>query len=236
MIHELRSRVKKSDRTDLNGIVVVNKPSGMTSHDVVSIVRKKLDMKRIGHAGTLDPLATGVLVLLIGKGTKLFERCVGFDKAYRATMMLGRRTTTADIEGQLIDERPYDQVTEEMVRTVFCSFLGVSQQLPPMVSAIRVNGRRLYELGRKGLQVDRPLREIRLDRIELLRFEPPYVEFILECSKGTYVRAFAEDVGEALGCGACISQIERLRVGPYGIDTAVDISSVSDQCVKAVAW
>jgi tRNA pseudouridine55 synthase len=223
---------KKTDRKDLNGIVVVNKPAGMTSHDVVNIARKKLGMRRIGHAGTLDPLATGVLILLVGNGTKLFDQFVAFDKAYRATMILGQRTTSADVEGCLIEERPYDYVTEDAVRQVFDLFLGEGKQLPPMVSAVRVNGQRLYELARRGLTVERKPRDIFIDRIDLLRFEPPQVEFLLKCSKGTYVRTFAEDVGERLGCGACICQIERTQVGPYMITEAVEITDIRDESVN----
>jgi len=223
---------KKSDRADLNGIMIVNKPAGMTSHDVVSIARKKLKMRRIGHAGTLDPLATGVLVLLLGQGTKLFEQFVSFDKEYRATLILGRRTSSADIEGNQIEENPYDAVTREDVVRVFHSLLGAGEQLPPMVSAVRVKGQRLYELARKGLIVERKPREIRIDKIELLRFDPPYVEFLLACSKGTYVRTFAEDVGKKLGCGACICQIERTQVGPYHIQDAVALDEIGGDYVK----
>jgi tRNA pseudouridine55 synthase len=226
---------RTADRKDLNGILVVNKPAGMTSHDVVNIARKKLQMRRIGHAGTLDPLATGVLVLLVGRGTKLSECFTGFDKGYRATMILGRRTTSADVDGQVIDEQGYEDVTRDGVCEIFHSFLGESLQTPPMVSAIRINGQRLYDLARKGITVERKPREIRIDAIALLRFDPPYVEFLLACSKGTYVRAFAEDVGARLGCGACICQIERTKVGPYTIAEAVSIDEISDDSVKDVS-
>lgn len=223
---------KKPDRRDLNGIVVVDKPSGMTSHDVVDCVRQKFNMRRVGHAGTLDPLATGVLVIMVGQGTKLFERFVGFDKAYRATLILGKKTMSADTEGEIIQERSFGGITEEGVRKIFQSFLGESEQVPPMVSAVKVNGKRLYELARRGIEVERAARSIRIDKIDLLRFDPPYVEFSLECSKGTYVRKFAEDVGEQLGCGACICQIERTKVGPYFIDEALGLDKVQESCVK----
>jgi len=224
--------IKKVDRKDLNGIVVVNKPSGITSHDVVDRVRRIFGMRRIGHAGTLDPMATGVLIMLVGKGTKLFERFMKFDKAYRATLVLGKVTTSADTQGQVVDERPYDDITEQRVREVFESFLGEGQQVPPMVSAVKVKGKRLYELARQGLQVEREARAIRIDRIEIVRFDLPYVEFFLECSKGTYVRKFAEDAGERLGCGACICQIERTQVGPYDIDQAINLDDLTEADVK----
>ncbi|HSV44094.1 MAG TPA: tRNA pseudouridine(55) synthase TruB [Candidatus Bathyarchaeia archaeon] len=222
----------RKERTDLNGIVVVNKPSGITSHDVVDRVRRKFRMRRIGHAGTLDPLATGVLVILVGKGTKLFDQFVGFDKGYRATLVLGTSTVSADIEGKVIETRPYEGITQEKILEVFRSFLGEGQQIPPMVSAVKSQGRRLYELARKGLTVDREPRAIRIDAIDLLRFDPPMVEFYLKCSKGTYVRKFAEDVGLQLGCGACICQIERTVVGPYQIEEAVDLDHLEEGHVR----
>ncbi len=221
----------RKDRTDLNGIVVINKPSGMTSHDVVDRVRRKFRMRRIGHAGTLDPLATGVLVVLVGKATKLFDQFVGFDKGYRATLVLGTSTVSADIEGKVTEKRPYEGISQEQILEAFHSFLGEGQQIPPMVSAIKSQGRRLYELARKGLTVDREPRAIRIDTIDLLRFDPPAVEFYLECSKGTYVRKFAEDVGQRLGCGACICQIERTMVGPYRIEEAVDLDHLEESHV-----
>ena len=224
--------VKKIDRKDLNGIVVVNKPIGPTSHDIVDRVRRIFKMRRIGHAGTLDPMATGVLVMLVGKGTKLFERFMQFDKAYRATLILGKKTTSADTQGELVEEKSFDGVTREGILEVFASFLGESHQMPPMVSAVKVNGNRLYDLARQGIEVERKARAIRIDKVELLKFEPPYVEFILECSKGTYVRTFAEDVGARLGCGACVCQIERLKVGPYLINDAIELERLKEDDVR----
>ncbi|MEW5895127.1 MAG: tRNA pseudouridine(55) synthase TruB [Candidatus Omnitrophota bacterium] len=224
--------VKYPDRKDLNGIVVVNKPGGMTSHDVVEQIRKKLRMQRVGHAGTLDPMATGVLIVLIGRGTRLFEKFAHFDKAYRATMILGRQTWTSDIEGKIIDNRPFSHVTRGMVEKIFNDFIGVRDQVPPMVSAVKVNGKRLYELARQGKEVARSPRRVRFDRIELLNFDLPYVEFLLECSKGTYVRQFAEDVGKQLLCGACVSQIERTKVGPYRIEDAIKLDDIKEIDVK----
>lgn len=224
--------VKKPDRKDLNGIVVVNKPSGITSHDVVDRVRRKFKMRRIGHAGTLDPLATGVLVVLVGKGTKLFDQFVGFDKGYRATLILGKKTTSADIQGELVEEKVWGDITEQQVCDMFETFLGEGEQIPPMVSAVKVGGERLYKLARQGIEVKRDARPIRIDKIELLRFEPPYVEFLLECSKGTYVRQFAEDVGDKLGCGACISQIERTKVGSFLIEDAFTLDELTEDCVQ----
>jgi tRNA pseudouridine55 synthase len=203
------------------GIAIIDKPSGMTSHDVVARVRRILKTRRVGHAGTLDPLATGVLVILVGKSTKLFDKFVAFDKAYQATMQLGLKTVSADIHGEELLRRPFEQVTRAMVEAAFKGFTGAIDQVPPMVSAVKHKGERLYKLARKGVAVERTARRIRIDRLEMTDFRSPFVEFMLECSKGTYVRQVAEDVGECLGCGACITQIRRTKVGPFSIDQAV---------------
>ncbi len=214
------------------GIVVINKPNGITSHDVVDKVRRKFKMRRVGHAGTLDPLATGVLVMLLGESTKLFSKFVGFDKAYRATLILGTETTTADTEGKIIKQLPFDHIGENDIQQIFKKFLGESMQVPPMVSAVKIKGKKLYQLARQGVEVDRPARNIRIDRLELITFNLPEVEFYLECSKGTYVRQLAADIGKILGCGACISQIERTKVGSFSIDDAVKIEDLNESHIR----
>ncbi len=211
----------------MDGIIVVDKPSGMTSHDVVAIVRRSLRFKRVGHAGTLDPLATGVLVILVGKSTQLFNKFVAFDKAYDATLKLGVKTHSADIQGDVLQERPFDGVTRAMVEASFRKFTGVIDQVPPMVSAVKHKGERLYKLARKGVAVERAPRQIRIDSLQLLEFAPPLVKFSLACSKGTYVRQVADDVGEDLGCGACITEIRRTLVGPFTIKEAVRLDDVN---------
>ena len=217
----------------MNGIVLVNKPSGLTSHDVVLRVRRKLKLRRVGHAGTLDPLATGVLVILLGKSTKLFNDFAGLDKAYRARMILGTKTTSADIQGQTIETRPFAHVTQEHVEEIFCKFLGETEQLPPMVSAVKFKGKRLYELARKGIEVKRTPRKVKVHCLKLESFEPPEVQFYLECSKGMYVRQLAEDVGTLLGCGACISQIERIKVGDFHIKDAVTLEDLNESHLRS---
>lgn len=220
------------DLKTLQGIVVVNKPSGMTSHDVVARVRKIFNMRRVGHAGTLDPLATGVLIILLGKSTKLFGKFEGFDKAYKATLILGTQTTTADIAGKVIGEKPYDSITREHVEAALKSFVGHSEQVPPMVSAVKVKGRRLYELARKGIEVKRQARKIFVEKLELLDFNLPRVSFFLVCSKGTYVRKLAEDVGYHLNTVACIAEIERTKVGPFTIDQAVNLEDLTSKHIR----
>jgi tRNA pseudouridine55 synthase len=216
----------------MEGIIVVDKPTGMTSHDVVARIRKKFGIKRVGHAGTLDPLATGVLVLLLGKSTRLFDKFVGMDKAYRATLILGTTTNSADIEGTIIEERPYDHITQDDVTTAFKKFRGALDQVPPMVSAVKMGGKKLYELARAGLVVERKPRAITIYRLELEAFRKPEVSFVLECSKGTYVRQLAEDVGNVLGCGACITQIQRTKVGPFTIEESVSLDAVNESHIR----
>ncbi len=211
-----------------DGIVIINKPQGITSHDVVDCVRRRFRIKRVGHAGTLDPLATGVLIILIGKATKLFKKFVNFDKAYQATMLLGTTTNTADIQGQVLQRRSYAHVTQQQLEEVIQRFVGEIEQIPPMVSALKVGGKRLYDLARKGIEIKREPRKIRVDALRWIHYSLPEIGFYMECSKGTYVRKLAEDVGEALQCGACISQIERIKVGPYSIDEAIRLEDLQE--------
>ncbi|MDE2231508.1 MAG: tRNA pseudouridine(55) synthase TruB [Candidatus Omnitrophica bacterium] len=215
-------------QNSLQGIALVNKPKGLTSHDVVGFVRRTFKMRRVGHAGTLDPMATGVLVILLGASTKLFDEFSAFDKSYRATLKLGLKTTTADITGQPLLERPYDGITEETVRRTFLQFTGDIEQKPPMVSAVKHQGERLYRIARQGKTVAREARRVRIDELRILKCRLPDVEFFMSCSKGTYVRQLAEDVGEVLGCGACISQIERTKVGPFDIKDSVTLENLNE--------
>lgn len=216
----------------MNGILIVDKPSGMTSHDVVQKVRRRFQMRRVGHAGTLDPLATGVLVLLLGKATKLSDKFVGSDKTYRATMRLGTITDTADIEGKVLDTRPYHAVTEVELKKVLSSFEGEQKQLPPMFSAVKVKGQKLYQLARRGVEVERVPRSIVIKKLTLESFRTPEVEFYVECSKGTYVRQLASDIGERLGCGACITQIRRVKSGPFAIQEASSLSDINESHLR----
>ena len=172
-------------------------------------------------------MATGILVILVGPSTRLFDKFVGFDKGYNATLQLGLKTHSADIQGEKLQERSYDMITRAMVETSFKKFTGLIDQVPPMVSAVKHKGERLYKLARKGVTVDRPARQVRIDRLELLSFESPLINFDLDCSKGTYVRQVADDVGEDLGCGACITQIRRTKVGPFTIAEAVRLDDVN---------
>jgi tRNA pseudouridine55 synthase len=216
----------------MEGIIIVNKPDGMTSHDVVAKIRRRFNMRRVGHAGTLDPLATGVLIVLLGKATKLFNKFVDFDKAYRATLILGTVTTSADTQGAVVQRLPYAHITRDQVEEAFRHFVGDIEQVPPMVSAVKMGGRKLYELARKGIEVERKPRPIRVDCLTVDIFNPPDVSFYVECSKGTYVRQLADDIGKFLGCGACISRIQRTKVGQFHIEDAVSIEEINESHIR----
>jgi len=222
----------EQQKTSPEGILIVDKPRGMTSHDVVAVIRRRFRIRRVGHAGTLDPLATGVLVILIGKATKLFHEFESFDKAYNATLLLGRKTTSADIEGQIVAEADFSHITQSGFEQALEKFKGVIEQIPPMVSAVKMNGRRLYELARKGMDVKRAARKIRIAKLQMTDFNPPHVKVYLECSKGTYVRKLAEDIGNELGCLACISEIQRTQVGPFLIKDAIALKDISEEHIR----
>jgi len=216
----------------MNGILIVDKPKGITSHDVVSFVRRKFQIKRVGHAGTLDPLATGVLILLLGKATKLFSQFEPFDKAYASTIRLGITTNSADIQGKILSQKSYENITQNQIEMVLRKFQGDIEQIPPMVSAIKIGGKRLYKLAREGIEVPRNPRKIRIDTLNLISFTAPEIKIYLECSKGTYVRQLAEDIGQLLECGACITEIRRIKVGPFHIDDAVHLDDINEHNVK----
>ena len=217
----------------LEGVLVINKPCGITSHDVVSRVRRVFNMKQVGHAGTLDPLATGVLIILLGKSTKLFDKFVAFDKAYRATLKLGLKTTTADIMGKTLEEKSFEGIDQKKFEDVLKKFVGDIEQVPPMVSAVKHKGERLYKIAWQGKEVERVARKVRIDDLHVIKFDAPYVEFFMSCSKGTYVRQLAEDVGNVLGCGACISQIERTRVGHFDIKDSVNLEDLNEGHIRS---
>lgn len=216
----------------LDGILIINKPQGYTSHDVVAIVRRVLKTRRVGHAGTLDPLATGVLVVLVGKSTRLFDQCVAFDKSYRSTLRLGIKTDSADITGKVIAQKDASEILSTAVKEAFDHYIGDILQLPPMVSAVKKNGRKLYELAREGKVIERTPRQVRIDAIDIIRMDLPEVEFTMNCSKGTYVRQLVDDVGDRLGCGACLTQIERTKVGPFLLEDALRLEEIDERLLR----
>ncbi|MEI8349717.1 MAG: tRNA pseudouridine(55) synthase TruB [Candidatus Omnitrophota bacterium] len=216
------------------GILLVNKEGNMTSHDVVDCVRRKLGIRQVGHAGTLDPLAEGLLIILVGGYTKLFPKFVSFDKEYLGELKLGEITTTGDSQGTVTQKHDYQAINEEMIRRAFASFEGEIEQVPPMVSAIRVGGKRLYSLARKGIVVQRQPRKIHIHNLKILRIDLPFVEFYVRCSKGTYIRKLAEDIGENLTCGAHIIKIKRLSVGPFKLDDAIKIGDIDESHLRKI--
>jgi tRNA pseudouridine55 synthase len=214
------------------GIIVVNKPGGVTSHDVVDFVRKRLRIRRVGHAGTLDPIATGVLLILVGRYTKLFNHFLDFDKEYLATLTLGARTTSGDREGKIIETKEYSDVTDNKIKGVFGSYIGEGLQVPPMVSALKHRGKRLYSLARRGIEVKRRPRSIMIKELRLLEFNPPCIKFYLKCSKGTYVRQLAEDIARDLNCVGYISEIQRQSIGPFNIARALSLSQIDESFLR----
>jgi tRNA pseudouridine55 synthase len=215
-----------------DGILIINKPRGLTSHDVVAEVRRSLGIRRVGHAGTLDPLATGVLVVFIGKATKLFNQFLEFNKEYIATLTLGKITDTGDSQGKVLQEMPVPATEEESVKMVFKEFVGEIQQVPPMVSALRFKGKRLYQFARLGIEVPRQPRRVVIEELRLLKFACPEIQFYVRCSKGTYIRQLAYDIALRLGCGGYISQIERVSVGPFRINEAITIDKVNESHIR----
>ncbi len=210
---------------EFNGVLNVYKEAGYTSHDVVAKLRGILHMKKIGHTGTLDPEATGVLPVCLGKGTKLCDLLADHDKTYEAVMRLGVETDTQDMTGTVIAERPVC-VTEEELRQCMGGFVGEQQQVPPMYSALKVQGRKLYELAREGKVVERKARRVHFYEITLLSVELPLVAFRVHCSKGTYIRTLCHDIGQQLGCGAAMERLERIQVERFTSKTAHTLSQI----------
>jgi tRNA pseudouridine55 synthase len=218
--------------THRDGILIVDKPQGFTSHDVVAVIRRKLNMKKVGHAGTLDPIATGVLVILVGKATSLFDRFLNYDKEYTATVRLGIRTNSGDASGTHVEEKPFGHITAEKARAVFASYQGETMQTPPMFSAVKHKGKRLYQLALKGKEVERTPRRINISDIQVLSFDLPDISFYMRCSKGTYVRQLAEDVARDLGSVGHIIELKRESIGPFTIKQAVSLNEVAASMIQ----
>jgi len=211
---------------EMEGVLLVDKPKGLTSHDVVYHLRRKLQMKKIGHAGTLDPMATGVLVMLIGKATRISQYLMSVDKVYEGEATLGVVTDSQDAEGEVMETRPVPELTEAGVREVMKGFLGDQYQIPPMHSAIKIGGVPLYKMARKGEEVEREPRFIRISKFELLSFALPKLTFDLHCTKGTYVRTVAADLGNKLGSGAHLSALRRTASGKFTIAQCLPLEQI----------
>ena len=206
----------------MHGILLIDKPAGLTSHDVVQQVRRLCGTRKVGHAGTLDPMATGVLVVAVGDGTKILQFLHADNKSYRATFRLGLTTDTLDITGEVLQERALPSDCPERLTQVCAGFRGEIEQVPPMFSALKKNGVPLYKLARKGEEVERKARPVTIERLEITAIDLPYVTIEVDCSKGTYIRSLIDDIGAALGCGACLTALRRLRSGRFRLEDCLD--------------
>ncbi|GBC97543.1 tRNA pseudouridine synthase B [bacterium HR17] len=228
----------KKNGLEPEGVLLLLKPSGMTAHDLVEWVRRRLHIQRVGHTGTLDPLACGLMVLCLGRATRLAEFLSDMDKVYRFEMVFGVSTTTQDAEGDIVRTASADDITADRLQAVLHRFVGEIEQVPPMLSALHYQGKRLYELARQGIEVPRQPRRVHIYRLELLRFwdTPPKRALIeVHCSRGTYIRTLAADIGEAMGSGAYQHFLVRLQVGPFRAENALTLEEFAE-AVKAGTW
>lgn len=221
-------RKNNEEYTGPSGVLLVDKAPDMTSHDVVAIARRALNTKKIGHCGTLDPMATGLLMLVIGKATKIQDLLMSEDKVYEGTLTLGARTSTQDREGEVLETREVEDYPKEQIEAAFNKLTGEFEQLPPMVSAIKMGGVPLYKLARKGQEVERKLRPVRVTGYGISRIALPEIDFRVECSKGFYVRTYANDIGETLGCGAHLSALRRTNSGKFTLDRSVTVAQLKE--------
>src|SRR6266704_2434292 len=230
--HSLRSKRKfwrkfvMSSVAAPDGVLLVDKAEGMTSHDVVALVRRQLGIKKVGHCGTLDPIATGLLLLTIGRGTKVQDLLMSEDKEYVGTLTLGTATSTQDREGRIVETRPVPQLSDSEIRAAFEKFRGDFYQMPPMVSAKKHGGVPLYKLARQGKVVEREPRFVHVYRYTIDRIGLPDIDFSVVCSKGFYVRTYAHDIGELLGCGAHLKSLRRTKSGRFDVANTITIDQI----------
>jgi len=217
---------KRNFLPDPDGILLIDKPCEWTSHDIVAKIRNHFQLNKVGHGGTLDPNATGLVVLLIGRGTSLSSKVMGGDKTYEGEILLGVETNSQDTDGEITAEKDPSGITEEQLRAEMKAALGDQMQMPPMVSAIKMNGVPLYKLARKGQDVEREPRFIHVYKFALREFNPPRVTFEVKSTKGTYVRTLAHDLGQRLGCGACLSQLRRTQSGDFSLSNAWKLDDI----------
>ncbi len=211
----------------VHGILNVRKEKGFTSHDVVAKLRGITGQKKIGHTGTLDPDATGVLPVCLGRATKLCDMLTDRDKTYEAVLLLGCVTDTQDISGKVLESKDASGVREEDITDVLQSFVGEYAQVPPMYSALKVNGKKLYELAREGKEIERKARKVQIHGIRILKIEPPRVRMEVRCSKGTYIRTLCHDVGARLGCGGCMEELVRTRTGGFCLEDSLTLEEIA---------
>jgi tRNA pseudouridine55 synthase len=214
------------DFSALDGAILIDKPVGPTSHDVVDAIRRRFQIKKVGHCGTLDPNATGLLIIVLGRGTKLSEKLMGDDKVYEGAIKFGETTDSYDADGKILETKPVPQLTLEQLNEEAAKFIGDQMQMPPMVSAIKKNGVPLYKLARKGIEVEREPRLIHIYNFRFTKYELPLAEFRVACTKGTYVRSIAHDLGQKLGCGAHLATLRRSVSGKFDVADAIKFDDV----------
>jgi tRNA pseudouridine55 synthase len=226
---------RHSNLRRVNGILLLDKPSGMTSNAALQMVKRLYHARKAGHTGSLDPLATGLLPLCFGEATKVSGFLLDADKRYRVVCKLGERTTTGDAEGEVVEQRPVEGITEARLRQTLNGFVGEIQQIPPMYSAVKHKGERLYKLARLGVEVERESRKVDIHSLELRDITVPVFEIDVHCSKGTYVRTLVEDIGELLGCGAHVTGLRRLAVGPFDDSQMIDMTRLEAVAAESMA-
>ena len=214
------------DFSSLDGAILIDKPVGPTSHDVVDAIRRRFQIKKVGHCGTLDPNATGLLIIVLGRGTKLSEKLMGDDKVYEGTIKFGETTDSYDADGELTASLPVPMMTLEQLNEEAAKFIGDQMQMPPMVSAIKKNGVPLYKLARKGIEVEREPRLIHIYNFRFTEYAEPLGKFRVACTKGTYVRSIAHDLGQKLGCGAHLATLRRSVSGKFDVMNAIKLDDV----------
>jgi tRNA pseudouridine55 synthase len=224
---------RHSNQRKVNGILLLDKPAGLTSNAALQQVKRLFRARKAGHTGSLDPLASGLLPVCMGEATKVSAFLLDADKHYLVTMRLGERTATGDAEGETVEQRPVDAVSEDGLQAVMEHYLGDIEQVPPMYSAVKHKGQRLYKLARQGVEVEREPRTITIHELELLEFAPPVASIRVRCSKGTYVRTLVEDIGEELGCGAHVSALRRIGVGPFGEQGMLSMETLESRLAEA---
>jgi len=210
----------------LDGAILIDKPAGPTSHDVVDAIRRTFGIKKVGHCGTLDPNATGLLIIVLGRGTKLSEKLMGDDKVYEGTIQFGVATSSYDVDGEIVETKTVPPLTLDHLNTLAAEFVGDQMQMPPMVSAIKKDGVPLYKLARKGVEVEREPRLVHIYNFRFTNYSEPRGEFRLACTKGTYVRSIAHDLGQKIGCGAHLSTLRRSVSGKFDVADAAPLDAV----------
>jgi tRNA pseudouridine55 synthase len=219
---------------NIDGVLLIDKAPGMTSHDVVAITRKVLGIKKIGHCGTLDPLATGLLMLTIGKGTKIQDLLMSEDKEYEGTLKLGVVTSSQDADGEVLEKHSIPELSPDEIEAAFAKYDGDFYQIPPMVSAIKKEGVPLYQLARKGKEVVREPRFVHVYRHKVIGFENDQIDFMVRCSKGFYVRTYVHDIGHDLGCGAHLASLRRTRSGRFSVENAFSASRLKESTPEEI--